>query len=273
MEVTFYGVRGSIPTPQREMMRYGGNTTCLYVRTKKNTHIILDSGSGIRLLGRDLLKKKYNAPIDLHLLLSHTHWDHIQGFPFFEPIFNKDYNIVIHGKAKYSKSIEETMRGQMEHKYFPVSLDDVGASMEFRGIDEGSFTLNDDVVITARNHYHPGGALGYRIEADNKIFVFSTDTEHVGGKIDERVVELAKDADLLVHDTQYDDETIDSHAGWGHSSYRQACEVAKAAGVKRLYLFHYDPYENDKAVEKKLKGAKKLFKKTFACQEGVTVAI
>ncbi|MBI4977873.1 MAG: MBL fold metallo-hydrolase [Spirochaetes bacterium] len=273
MTIRFHGVRGSTPVPQAAMMHFGGNTACVEVRSKKGTLVILDAGTGIRSLGLSLMKEYGERPIHAAILLSHTHWDHIQGFPFFLPLFDKKNSFHIYGKSRYTKSLEEIMAGQMEHKYFPVSLKEIGSPVQFKMVEEGAFTIGGDVTITAKEHYHPGGAYTYRIEADGATVVYSTDTEHVDGRLDERVVAIAKDADLLIHDTQYDDADIVTHAGWGHSSYRQACEVAKRAGVKRLSLFHYDPVYDDRKVKAILRDAQKLFKNTMAAREGAAVSI
>lgn len=272
MTIRFHGVRGSTPVPASGMMKYGGNTACVEVRTDKGTVIILDAGTGIRNLGHELNKEFKKKPIGAYVLLSHTHWDHIQGFPFFLPIFDKKNRFHIYGKSRYAKSLEEIMSGQMEHKYFPVSLNEIGARMEFTKVEDGTFTIGT-ARVTAAEHTHPGGAYGYRIEADGAVLVYSTDTEHTDGIIDERVVSLARGADVLIHDSQYDDTDIASHAGWGHSSYRQSCAVAKAAAVKKLVLFHYDPQYDDKKVAAITVKAKKIFKNTVAAREGALVRL
>ncbi|MEK6794014.1 MAG: MBL fold metallo-hydrolase [Spirochaetota bacterium] len=273
MTIRFHGVRGSTPVPAADMMKYGGNTACVEVRSAKGTILILDAGTGIRGLGHSLIKEFKRKPIEAHVLLSHTHWDHIQGFPFFMPIFNKANRFHIYGKSRYTKSLEEIMSGQMEHKYFPVSLNELGAHMDFTKVEDGTFTLGRDVRVTAMEHTHPGGAYGYRIEADGAVLAYSTDTEHPGKDLDERVIDLARGADILIHDSQYDDEDIVTHAGWGHSSFRQAAAVAAKAGVKKLVLFHYDPLYTDAKVDSIVRKAKKLFRNTVPARENSSITL
>jgi phosphoribosyl 1,2-cyclic phosphodiesterase len=241
----FYGVRGSIPVCDRGFQDFGGNTTCVMLGDDSGQVAILDAGSGIRNLGKDLVARGQRQAGTMFIAFSHFHWDHIQGFPFFAPAYDpqRHFTISAFGRGREVKDLKSIFAGQMQQEYFPVSLDQMGATFEFLEPGGPVFEYGAARVISYK-HNHPGGAFTYRIEIRGKVLVFCTDIEH-GDRIDHRVVELSREADLLIHEAQYTPEELKHKKGWGHSSWEQAIEVARQAGVKRLALTHHDPDHDD----------------------------
>ena len=198
MRVRFYGTRGSIPTPGSDYSTYGGNTTCLMVTGENGNFGILDAGSGLRVLGDELLRDpEPDRPIPI--LLSHTHWDHIQGFPFFKPAFDprRKVQVVIHGREKAKLNLQQVFAGQMDDEYFPIPLGAMGADISFDRPDLSDVRDPEGWSVRASLHSHPGGAYGYRLTGARGVIAYCTDVEHDGGVIDDGIVELARDADLL----------------------------------------------------------------------------
>lgn len=249
MKVKFYGTRGSIPVCDKNFLEFGGNTTSIKITRENGRIFILDAGTGIRNLGEDLLQEGFEQP-DLFIAFTHFHWDHIQGFPFFALAYNPNMviNIFALGKDRKVVNLEGIFRGQMKEEYFPVPLDNMGAKFNFLQLDQFVLNLNDAVIRVIKQN-HPGGSCGYQIEENNKKLVICTDIEH-GKTVLPEMVEFCKDADLLVHEAQYTNEELESHRGWGHSSYDQAMEVAERAGVKKLVMTHHDPAHNDNFLVK-----------------------
>lgn len=250
MRLKFWGVRGSVPVPEIDKMKIGGNTSCLELMVDDDRRIIFDAGSGIRGLGRKIAGEiSAGKQEEILLFLSHTHWDHIQGLVFFTPLFIQGTRMRIIGPARANRTLEHLVSGQMEYDYWPVKLSQLPANIVFEEWKEGTYRVLGDVEIVCKRHIHPGGAMGYRINYGGKSFVYSTDTEHFKNQMDKRVIELAKDADVMVHDAQYKDEEMDFKLGWGHSSWQQAVQTANEAGVKKLVLFHHDPVRSDDQCE------------------------
>jgi phosphoribosyl 1,2-cyclic phosphodiesterase len=275
MRVTFWGVRGSIPTPGPDTVGVGGNTSCVEVRAGKLL-LVFDGGTGLRLLGKALLP---HMPITAHLFFSHVHWDHIQGFPFFDPAFVPGNVIHLYGGNNVSRTLEETLAGQMDHPSFPVHLTDMAADMVFHDVEElvpieldaGDGT---SARVTAARGNHPNGVWAYRIDHGGRSVVYATDTEHYA-VVDPSLVKLARDADILIYDSQYTPEEYAGTAGrggpklgWGHSTFEEAAKLARAAGAKKLVLYHHDPMQNDAAVAEKERRARELFGACEAAREG-----
>lgn len=277
VKVKFWGVRGSIPTPGEQTIRYGGNTSCVSINCGDDL-IIFDGGSGIRLLGNELLKQ--GKPVRAHLFFTHFHWDHIQGFPFFTPAFLKGNEFHIYGETKMESNLQETLAGQMAQPNFPVALKDMESTLVFNHVTAGDeIALSKDIKVRAGKLNHPGGATSYRFESNNKIVLYATDTEHEEGKIDENLVSQAQDASVFIYDTTYTtDEYYGkngkmSKVGWGHSTPLEGIKIAKQANAKTLYLFHHDPVHNDNDVRKIEEDTKKEFKNVVAAYEGLEVII
>ncbi len=272
MLVRFWGVRGSTPTPDADKLKVGGNTACVEVEINEKIRIILDLGTGLRHLGTKILSEiKSGLRRQNILILSHTHWDHLQGFPFFAPIFQPHFDIPLFGPAKANRSLESMFAGQMEYDYWPVKFTQLPANIHVHELNEGETSLAPGLKITACRHIHPGVAFGYRIEYDGQSLVYMTDTEHFKNQIDERVVELSKGADLLIHDAQYQDKEMNFKLGWGHSSWQQAVNVAKTAEVKQLALFHHDPERTDEQAFEIEAKAKEMFNKSVLAREGLAI--
>ena len=257
MKVSFYGTRGSISTPERNFSEFGGNTSCVLLSFESGRIAILDAGTGLRRLGNDFPARSIEQYDNIFIGLSHTHWDHIQGFPFFKPAYDarRHFTVAMYGKASRASNLASIFETQMQRDFFPVSLEGMGATIDF--LTSGEDCVRDgDARVIAIKHNHPGDAYTYRIESvDGRAMVFCTDIEH-GDDIDPRIVELARGADLLVHEGQFTPEELDAHRGWGHSSWEQAVEVAQRAGVKRLVVTHHDPDHDDaflREIERKVK--------------------
>ena len=259
MDVRFWGTRGSLAKPGPSTLRYGGNTSCVEVRAADGTLIVLDCGTGVHGLGQALLSAP--PPQNGHLLITHTHWDHIQGFPFFAPLFVPGNSWDIYAPGKLGQKLEQTLAGQMEYNYFPVTLEQMGAVIRFHDLGEGRFAI-DGVQVTTQYLNHPALALGYRLESGGATLVYSVDHEpHVPNPVarpgeppthieDRRHVDLLTDADLVIHDAQY---TIDEYAqktGWGHTPAEWATDYGVAADARRLALFHHDPLRDDEALDR-----------------------
>ncbi len=281
MQITFWGVRGSIPTPGPSTVQIGGNTSCVELRAG-NAILIFDGGTGLRLLGKKLLKE---TPIIAHMFFSHVHWDHIQGFPFFEPAFVAGNVFHLYGGNNVSRTLEETLAGQMDHPNFPVHLTAMGAKMNFRDLREGEAVSIDDglggqVRVTNAAGNHPQGVYAFRVDYAGKVFVYATDTEHYEGRIDHKLLALAHGADVFVYDSQYTPEEYAGTAGtgvpkkgWGHSTFEEGAKLAKTANVKKFVLFHHDPIQNDAAVREKERRASALFPNVIAAHEGLVIDV
>ncbi len=286
----FWGTRGSIPTPGPLTRRYGGNTACVEVRTESTT-IICDAGSGLRNLGHDLVHR--NEPWrPLHLLLSHTHWDHINGFPFFAPAYLPTTQLHIYDLAEAPGHFYSLLSGQMTSEYFPIRFTELKARIQSETIGGLHTTIGDIDVRAFPNHKHPGGSIGYAFRAGDTKVVYSTDNEidlMLQGpgrdvadlelrRVDPAFVDFVKDADLLIVDAQFTDAEYAAKVGWGHSSMRTAVDLAAQANVKRLAIFHHDPSRSDVQMEEAISVcnhrasllAKGLV--VFAAREGVELA-
>ena len=278
MKLKFYGTRGSIPVCDPGFQQFGGNTTCLQITfTDTNRIVIIDAGTGLRNLGRDLRAIGHKQE-QIVIALSHFHWDHIQGFPFFAPAYDSKQKITLLtlGRDRTTTHLRQIFEVQMQAEYFPVQLDQMGAVFEFLQIADASqhFTAINGVetVVTAQRHNHPGGAYSFRIERNGKVLVVCTDVEH-GEQIDPRLVELARGADLLVHDAQYTAEELLKRRGWGHSSFDQAMQLAEMAGVKRLALTHHDPEHDDEFLLRIEKLCQERCPNAVLAREGMEIAI
>lgn len=273
----FWGVRGSIPCPGPTTVKYGGNTTCLELRFgEKDQLVIIDAGSGIRPLGDFLMKNDFpKGPIQTDILISHTHWDHIMGFPFFTPIYIKSSTIHVYGPVTYEEdTLDKIIGDQLRYRYFPVRQEELAATIHYHQLRETSFLLGDEVFVTTKYLNHPILCLGYRFEYKGKVLctaydtepfrnVFPTDPSHpeydpvaaeegelAAKEETEKFLRFIQGADLLIHDTQYTlEEYKASKIGWGHSTYEHAINSAHKAGVKKLVLFHHDPLRTDEQLD------------------------
>jgi len=253
--IKFFGVRGSVPVCGPGFQEFGGNTTCILLEGPQRT-VILDAGTGIRELGKEMaLDPHLGIDRPCFLVFSHFHWDHIQGLPFFSLAYDpqRTFTISAFGRQDAGKDLRSIFTTQMQEEYFPVPLDGMGAQINFLQSPADLLQV-DSAFIQVFRHSHPGGASSFRIQdTEGKVVVYCTDIEH-GRQIDPGIVALAQGADLLIHEGQYTPEELPAHQGWGHSSWAQAVEVAERAGVKRLVITHHDPDHDDdclRAIEKK----------------------
>jgi phosphoribosyl 1,2-cyclic phosphodiesterase len=257
----------------------GGNTSCVEVRAGKAV-LVFDGGTGLRLLGKRMVKE---MPFTAHLFFSHVHWDHIQGFPFFDPAFVPGNVIHLYGGNNVSRTLEETLAGQMDHPSFPVHLTEMGAQMVFHSVsgitpvevDAGDGTK---AIVSAAPGNHPNGVWAYRVDHGGKSAVYATDTEHYA-VVDQKLAKLAKGADVLIYDSQYTPEEYAGATGgapklgWGHSTFEEAVKLAKTAGVKKLVLYHHDPMQSDAAVAEKERRAREMFPNAEAAREGLVIEL
>jgi phosphoribosyl 1,2-cyclic phosphodiesterase len=273
MRLKFWGVRGSTPTPQADHMRYGGNTPCLEFRSDAGTLLIVDCGSGLRQLGKALATEFDHRPIQAHILISHYHWDHIQGIPFFMPLYQKVNEFHFHSLPVPRSSLRRVLQRQMTDPYFPVDMRALRSRWKFARVKRSPFSIRD-FKIRYRRINHPQGCLSFRIENNGKSVVYATDHEPGDAASDRNVRELARGADVLIYDSQYSREQLGSEKkGWGHSSWEEGVEVCKQSGVKQLVLFHFDPDSNDEAVDRLQEGARQRFPNSCAAYEGMTLRL
>ncbi len=245
MIVRLWGVRGGMPVPGPDTVRVGGNTPCVEVRTGDNQIIILDAGTGIRPLGDKIMQETTGRAVAT-LLISHTHFDHIQGFPFFGMTRRRHNRIVIIGEKKLGQRLEEVMAGQVSEPYLPFGYGELEADLITKEVQDGeTFIIGEHTLVTARGGLHPGGVFMYRIEHHGKSVVYATDVGHPIGSFDERILALAHEADVLIHDAQFSDKEKMMHPDWGHSTWKEAAQVGKEANVDALVLFHHNAWATD----------------------------
>ncbi len=273
--VHFWGVRGSIATPGVGTVRYGGNTPCVEVRCH-GKRVIFDGGTGIRALGQHLIPE---MPVTGHIFFTHSHWDHIQGFPFFIPAFIKGNSFDIYGRiAPNGATLQERLEDQMLHPNFPVPLRIMGSTMNFHNVEVGEkVDLGDGVTVETGMLNHPGEATGYRVSWGDQSAVYATDTEHFSDRPDYNLIHLARNADVLVLDATYSNDqyysTTSSKIGWGHSTWQEAIKIAEAANVKTLVLYHHDPLHDDDYLDEIGNQAKEKFPGVLMAREGMVLNI
>jgi phosphoribosyl 1,2-cyclic phosphodiesterase len=270
-EVKFWGVRGSIACPSPNHVRYGGNTSCLEVQAG-DTLIILDAGTGIRNLGESLLTRGIQQA---HLLLTHVHWDHINGFPFFAPAYHPDYTFrILAAGLSNLGGIREVLSGQMAKPTFPVPIEAMRSHLVFEDFSRGeAFSIGSDVLVRTAQLNHPNGATAYRLEHGGKSLCYVTDTEHVLNKPDENVLGIIEGADLVIYDGMYTDEEFAEKIGWGHSTWQEAVRLCKQAAVGQLVIFHHEPSHDDRFMAQVEKQARKALKGTVVAREGRSIKL
>jgi phosphoribosyl 1,2-cyclic phosphodiesterase len=255
VKIKFWGVRGSTPSPSPQTVKYGGNTPCVEIVAGKH-RIICDAGTGIQELGRKL--RKSGNKIDATIFLSHIHWDHISGLPFFEPLYMKKNSFQIVGPKIKRMTLKAALGKAISPPFFPVALKDAPAKLKFKSVTDKSFKCGK-IIVRPFQLSHPGGAQGWRFEfSGGKSLIYISDNEP--GKNKMQLIEWAKDADIMIHDAQYTPSEYKHHKGWGHSPYTYPIEIAKAAGVKRLILSHFDPTHTDREMDRLSKSVKKQFR-------------
>jgi len=273
-QIKFWGVRGSIPCPGSETVRYGGNTSCVEMQVGRE-RLIFDGGTGLRLLGQSLMAE---SPVKAHLFFTHSHWDHIQGFPFFIPAFIRGNTFKIYAvPSSNGATLKQRLDDQMSHPNFPVPLQIMEADLEFYNLEMGETLHYGDVSVETLPLNHPGEAVGYRVNWRGLSAAYITDTEHFPDRLDDNVLALAWQADVMIIDATYTDEEYNdpqySKVGWGHSTWQQAVKIAQAAQVKQLVLFHHDPAHNDDFLDRIGEQVRKIFPETILAQEGLSIEL
>lgn len=288
MYVKFWGTRGSVPVPGKNTLKYGGNTPCVEICTSDEKLIILDAGTGIRNLGNFIDEKDIEQPFDI--LISHYHWDHIQGIPFFVPIYQSGRTVTFYGIPGYEKSIQKLLSNQMEKDYFPIKIDEVAADIKFRSLKPNDSFRLDGAVIETFNVYHPSPTLTFKIRENGKSVIYMTDNEldvalenknNLDEKLREKNQELIKfcfGCDYLIHDMMFDD-FVTSKLGWGHSSSKALVHFAMMAEVKNLIFFHYNPEYSDNKIDEILEQTKSRLREyksqinCIAASEGLKISV
>lgn len=288
--ITFWGTRGSIPTPGPHTVKYGGNTSCVEVRLGSDDIIIFDAGSGIRELGDHLVKA--NKRVKGHIFLTHFHWDHIQGLPFFAPAFSAENQFMIYGYENKEVKIGKLLADQMESIYFPVPLRRFGARIQFHPLDEGMYRFE---AFDLRTIYlnHPSNTLGYLVTHRNKTIGYLTDNEFISNitakpprgrtsaadEFNLKIIDAVRCADLIIIDAQYTKKEYQQKRGWGHSHYEHVLDVMTASDIKRLALFHHDPSHSDRDIDDIVRHSRQIIKERgrriecFGAQEGLQVQL
>ncbi len=272
--VQFWGVRGSIPAPGSETVRYGGNTSCVEMRVG-GKRLIFDGGTGLRVLGKSLLKQ---MPVEVYMFFTHSHWDHIQGFPFFVPAFIKGNCFHIYGAiAPNGATMKQRLHDQMLHPNFPVPMQVMQSDLKFYDLLPGDVMQLGDITIETGSLNHPNTAMGYRITYQGRTVVYATDTEHYPDRLDENLLHLARNANVLIYDACYTDEEYHDpkapKVGWGHSTWQEGVKMAKAAGVKKLVVFHHDPNHTDDFLDDVEAQVETVFPNSLLAREGMILPI
>ncbi|GAB4278996.1 MAG: MBL fold metallo-hydrolase [Oscillatoriaceae cyanobacterium] len=273
--VQFWGVRGSIPAPGKETVRYGGNTSCIDIHVA-GKHLIFDAGTGLQILGTKLMKEQ--QPIEAYMFFTHYHWDHIQGFPFFTPAFTKGNRFHIYGAVPPDgESMKQHFLERVLHPNSPVPLGGMYADIQFYELVCGnSFTI-DDIEFETGPLNHPNNAMGYRVTWGGHSVFYCTDTEHFPDRMDEHVLHLARNADLFIYDAMYTDEEYHNPKapkyGWGHSTWQEAVKLALASGVKKLVIFHHDPIHNDDFLDNLEVTVRQEFPNSILAREGLRIDV
>lgn len=273
-QVSFWGVRGSLPVPGPDTIVYGGNTSCVQVQIGPRL-FILDAGTGIYKLGQHLIHK--DRIIEGDIFITHTHWDHIQGFPFFAPAFREGNHFTLYGQRKINLTFADLMKGQMMYDHFPVSLDKMGARIDFKEINNGEkVNLGDNITVTTVPNNHPGGSLSYRLDYNGRSCCYITDTEHYPHP-DPDLIRFAAGADLVIYDSNFTDaeyagdDHTPSRAGWGHSTWQEGIKLMKAANAGQLILFHHANYRNDHDMQAIEEEAQRHYPDLLAAREGMII--
>lgn len=268
--VKFWGVRGTVPVSGEQTLKYGGNTSCVEVQCA-GKQMIFDAGTGIYPLGQQSVFDKTD------IFLSHTHLDHIQGFPFFGPLYRKSSHITLWaGHLLPDKNVEQVIKHMMQPPIFPLTLQDIQSQVEFNDFKAGTVLVNEDlnkagITVHTMPLNHPDHATGYRINYRGKSVCYITDVEHVDDTLDEALVTFIEGTDIFIYDCTFDDRNYEQHKGWGHSTWQHGVRLANKAKVKNLVVFHHDPSMEDEALDRRLEELMKLRRQSYIAKEGMVL--
>jgi phosphoribosyl 1,2-cyclic phosphodiesterase len=266
LNLEFWGVRGTCPVSGNDQNTYGGHTPCSSLETSDRNVLIVDAGTGIKKLGDKLQRERGGKPMSLHLLLTHFHLDHIMGLPFFMPLFSPEVTLFVYANCSPEET-EENLSGLMAGRYFPVSLQETQSRKIFIQIREDGIEIGGS-RITFSPLNHPQGSVAYKIHAGNEAVVFATDTEHPLQGVDEKLVDFASGTDILVYDAMFTPGEYESgRMGWGHSTWLEGIKLTKKAGVRKLYLSHFNPDHNDNQIDQMITLARDQFPDTYGARE------
>jgi CheY-like chemotaxis protein len=265
MKVSAWGVRGTLPAPQAGYIGFGGNTSCYSLQLSPDRYLVFDAGTGIKTLGSALVKSG-KTRITADLFITHPHWDHINAFPFFTPLYIPGNHVRVHGTPQDEIGFEELMVAQMDGTYFPVTVREFGAHINFNEIGEQNVGL-EDIKVTTIHLKHPGHCLGYRVDRGDRSFCYITDneiypadSEFADEEFVEKLADFCRGANILIHDCTYFDEEYPSKVHWGHSALSEVCRMAHMAQAERLWIHHHDPEQDDEAIARKLDVCKEALK-------------
>ena len=271
LKLKIWGARGSFPIPELNGP-FGGETSCVEIRTSKDDLVLLDMGTGLRGFGNSLVKEKSNVK-DINIFLSHYHYDHILGFLMFVPLFIDKFNINIYAPGENDEEIKAKFEAFLDPSFWPVNIDMFNAKINFKHYTTGEIKINETLKITTCKHGHPGGASTIRVQYDRFSVTYATDCEHPSSHLNQNIIDIAKGTDILIHDAQYTPEQLHKYKGWGHSSWEQCVELALQANVKKLVLFHHNPDYSNSILENIEKNAQNKFKNTLSAREGMEIFI
>lgn len=267
MEIIVWGARGSVPCFSKSKNHFGTNTPCVEVKLSEEKRLIFDAGTGLVSMGNYLSEHGFKNSERLNIFLSHFHWDHIQGLPFFKPVFRKEAKINIYGK----EGIETVFSSQMITPFYPIPFGALPAQIKAVHLESPISLFGANITPFKLNH--PQGCIGYKIEAEGRTVIYATDTEPDNGELDELLVEHSENADLLIMDSNNSLEEAKERKGWGHSTWKDCVDTANRAKVKQLLLFHHDPFHDDGAVFLKEGEARKEFQESLSAYEGMRIEL
>ena len=269
----FWGVRGTVPTPNAAMLGCGGNTSCLGVELDESEHLILDCGTGVRFLGNSLAARAALGPRRFHVFFSHYHFDHVEGLPLFQPLYDPESRLTLYGFEAGGKPMRDVLEGLIRPPYFPVTLADVPARVDYESVDGPPRTVRD-ITVTSAPLNHPDGCRAFRLHHGSRSIVYATDHEHGDERVDRSLVEFARGADHLIYDATYTPtEYEELRRGWGHSTWYAAVQAAISAGVGNLVLFHHHPEHVDDQLEELLRVTRREFPATELAREGLELPL
>lgn len=272
MKLEFWGVRGTTPVSEKDKTKYGGHTPCASLVTSGGEWIIIDAGTGIKKLGDRMARQGRKEPLNLHLLFTHFHLDHVMGIPFFAPLYSPKTTLRFYATCDPEET-EKYLSGLMIGRYFPTEFKETPSRKVYKKISEKKFQIGDVEVSWCPLH-HPQGSVSYKIQEKEKQIVFATDTEHSEKGVDERLVSFVQKADILIYDAFFTPEEYDlGRRGWGHSTWLEGTKVAREAGVRNLYLSHYNPDHSDRQIDEFVSLARRKFSQTHGAREGLKAIV